>query len=158
MIHRDPEVDERRGMTIAKMRRWGITVARLAMELGVSRQYAWQLVHHTACVSREKELELEEAVNRIAERHARSKSLGGRLRAARIAAGLMLKEAAEKIGYGWVAVERWELDICRPKPGVLWHLCAVYGADWNWIAECLPLRHGPQTEHTHMTSTGIELS
>jgi transcriptional regulator with XRE-family HTH domain len=57
---------------------------------------------------------------------------GGLLRAAREGAGLTLKEAAALIGYSWVAVERWELGRCLPKPGVLWHLRQVYGVDEEW--------------------------
>jgi len=57
---------------------------------------------------------------------------GQRLRAAREGAGLTLKDVAGLIGYSWVAVERWELDRCVPKPGVLWHLRQIYmvGDDW----------------------------
>lgn len=53
-------------------------------------------------------------------------TIGEELRSAREEAGLTLKEAAAAIGYTWVAVERWELGRCLPKPGVLWHLRQVY--------------------------------
>lgn len=68
--------------------------------------------------------------------HRGGPSYGQRLRAARQASGMTLKEVAELIGYSWVAVERWELDRCVPKPGVLWHLRQVYrvGDDWLPIA------------------------
>ena len=55
------------------------------------------------------------------------RSFGEQLRAARLASGLTLKQVAGLIGYSWVGVERWEKDVCRPKPGVLWHLFTLYG-------------------------------
>lgn len=55
-------------------------------------------------------------------------SFGAHLRAARISAGFTLKEIAGLIGYTWVAVQRWEKDVCLPKPGVLLHLRSLYGA------------------------------
>jgi hypothetical protein len=38
------------------------------------------------------------------------------------------------IGYSWVGVERWEKDVCLPKPGVLWHLFTLYGAREELLA------------------------
>ena len=55
-------------------------------------------------------------------------TIGSQLRAARVRAGFTLKEIAVLIGYTWVAVQRWEKDVCLPKPGVLLHLRSVYGA------------------------------
>jgi hypothetical protein len=31
-----------------------------------------------------------------------------------------------------VGVERWEKNICRPKPSVLWHLLTLYGVAEEW--------------------------
>jgi transcriptional regulator with XRE-family HTH domain len=62
------------------------------------------------------------------------------MRAARIRAGFTLKEAAGLIGYTWVAVQRWEKDVCLPKPGVLLHLRSVYGAEEPWGAHMVPAR------------------
>ena len=56
-------------------------------------------------------------------------TFGSQLRAARLAAGYTLQEIAPVIGYTWVAVQRWETDQCLPKPGVLLHLRAIYGAE-----------------------------
>jgi transcriptional regulator with XRE-family HTH domain len=64
---------------------------------------------------------------------------GMRLRSARRRAGLTLKQTAHMIGYTWVAVERWEKDLCLPKPGVLFHLCHVYGDDPSWLARAVQL-------------------
>jgi transcriptional regulator with XRE-family HTH domain len=60
------------------------------------------------------------------------KSIGGRLRTARLAAGLSLKQVAGVISYTWVAVQRWEKGACLPKPGVLRHLAHLYHVDDQW--------------------------
>jgi len=60
-------------------------------------------------------------------------TLGWRLRSARVASGLSLKGAAEKIGYTCTSVARWEKDRCLPKPGVLLHLCRLYGVSFNML-------------------------
>lgn len=59
-------------------------------------------------------------------------TIGSRLRAARVAAGLTLKQVAGMISYTWVAVQRWEKGVCLPKPGVLRHLAHLYGVDEDW--------------------------
>ena len=48
------------------------------------------------------------------------------------------------IGYTWVGVERWEKNLCRPKPGVLWHLCSLYCVGEEWFAECFPDQRAPR--------------
>ncbi|MGB2959449.1 MAG: helix-turn-helix transcriptional regulator [Bacteroidota bacterium] len=110
-----------------KMRPWGITATFLASQLGVSRQYAWQIVHYRTFLSLEKALEIEQVVDSIITKKSHIKTFGERLRAARRSAGLTLKEVASLIGYSWVGVQRWERDQCLPKPGVLWHLLNLYG-------------------------------
>jgi transcriptional regulator with XRE-family HTH domain len=110
-----------------KVRVWGIPVSYLAKELGVSRQYAWQLVHYRTPISLARARELEVRVDEVIRGRRHLSSMGNHLRAARIAAGLTLKEVAQMIGYSWVGVERWERDVCLPKPGVLWHLLSLYG-------------------------------
>jgi transcriptional regulator with XRE-family HTH domain len=62
----------------------------------------------------------------------KKKSIGGRLKAARINAGFTLKQVAEVISYTWVAVQRWEKGVCLPKPGVLRHLAHIYGVNEEW--------------------------
>ncbi len=109
------------------MNRSGITVSFLAAQLGVSRQYAWQAVHYRSPISMERAREIAVVVDRIITQRSHIRSFGEQLRAARIASGMTLKEVAGLIGYSWVGVERWEKDICRPKPGVLWHLFTLYG-------------------------------
>jgi len=109
------------------LKRWGITVSFLAEQLGVSRQYAWQAIHYRTPLSTERAAEIERTVDTIIAQRKHMRSFGEQLRAARIASGFTLKQVAEMIGYSWVGVERWEKDICRPKPGVLWHLFMLYG-------------------------------
>ncbi len=109
------------------MRQWGITMSFLANQLGISRQYAWQIVYYRTPISLRKAREVESAVDGIIAQQKHMPTFGDRLRAARISAGLTLKEVARIIGYTWVGIERWEKNICRPKPGVLWHLFSVYG-------------------------------
>ena len=92
----------------------------------MTRQYAWQIVHYRTPLSLDRALEIEREVDAIITDRPHLRSFGDRLRAARVSAGLTLKEVAELIGYTWVGVERWEKNVCRPKPGVLWHLCSVY--------------------------------
>lgn len=115
-----------------KMKQWGITATFLAAQLGVSRQYAWQIMHNRTFLSVERALEIELAVDSIIAHEKHVRTVGDRLRAARIAAGLTLKEVARAIGYTWVGVERWEKNICRPKPSVLWHLLTLYGVAGEW--------------------------
>ncbi len=118
-----------------KMKPWGITVTFLAGELGVSRQYAWQIVHYRTFLSQERILEIEKVVDSIIVKRKHLSTFGERLRAARISAGFTLKQVASMIGYSWVGVERWEKNICLPKPGVLWHLCTVYCIGEDWLME-----------------------
>ncbi len=111
------------------MQRWGVTITFLATQLGVSRQYAWQVVRHRVPVSAERAASIEQTLGTIIAQQRHMRSFGERLRAARIASGLTLKQVADLIGYSWVGVERWEKDLCRPKPGVLWHLFSLYGLE-----------------------------
>jgi transcriptional regulator with XRE-family HTH domain len=124
---RDTRVQEVVDRIRQKMRPWGITATFLASQLGVSRQYAWQIIHYRTFLSLEKALEIEKAVDSIITKKSHIKTFGERLRAARKSAGLTLKEVAGLIGYSWVGVQRWERDQCLPKPGVLWHLLNLYG-------------------------------
>ncbi len=120
------------------MKRWGITVSFLADQLGVSRQYAWQAVHYRTPLSVEKAAEIERTVDTIIAQRMHMRSFGEQLRAARIASGFTLKQVAEMIGYSWVGVERWEKNICRPKPGVLWHLFMLYGDSSHSMRQEIP--------------------
>jgi hypothetical protein len=130
---RDSEVEQIIGRTTAKMRSWGITVTYLAKQLAVSRQYGWQVVYYRTTVSRRKANEVEATVDSIIAQQKHLQTYGDRLRAARVSAGLTLKQVGEKIGYTWVGVERWEKNVCLPKPGVLWHLRTLYGVDESWL-------------------------
>jgi len=116
-----------------QMRPWGVTITDIAMEMGVSRQYIWQILYGKTPVSERKALEVASFVERLIDRCKSASSLGDRLRRARIASGFTLKQVATLIGYSWVAVERWEKGVCLPKPGVLWHLRHVYGVGENWL-------------------------
>ena len=136
-LRRVPEIDEIIDRIRTKMRPWGITVSYLAGFLGVSRQYAWQVVHYRGLVSRARALEIEKAVDRIIDERAHVRTFGDRLRAARISAGFTLKQVASMIGYTWVGVERWEKNHCLPKPGVLWHLCNLYCVSEDWFRDVL---------------------
>jgi len=129
------EVEEIVARIRKKMKPWGITVSYLAAQLAVSRQYAWQIVHNRTFLSIEKAREIESVIDNVIAQRRHISTLGRRLRAARISAGYTLKEAAGMIGYSWVGVERWEKDVCLPKPGVLWHLANIYEAGADWIRE-----------------------
>jgi len=109
-----------------KMRYGGITATYLASHLVVSRQYVWQILHRRAHISDGRARAIEEAVDGILAERKHLRTFGDRLRAARIAAGLTLKQAARHIGYTWVGVERWEKDRCRPRPQALRELCTLY--------------------------------
>jgi transcriptional regulator with XRE-family HTH domain len=143
-VRRAIEVEEVIDRIRKKTKPWGITVSFLAEQLGVSRQYMWQVIHYRTQLSRQKVLDIEALVDRIIEQRAHVRTFGDRLRAARIAAGLTLKQAASQIGYTWVGVERWEKNLCLPKPGVLWHLCSVYCIGEDWFQEVLPGDNHPQ--------------
>jgi transcriptional regulator with XRE-family HTH domain len=121
-----------------RMRPWGVTITDIAMEMGVSRQYIWQILYGKTPVSERKAMEIGRHVEMLIERHKAGVSIGERLRRARIAAGMTLKTAAAEIGYSWVAVERWEKNVCLPKPGVLWHLRHVYGVGEDWLPALRP--------------------
>jgi transcriptional regulator with XRE-family HTH domain len=116
-----------------ELRQRGISVAEFARSARCSRQFAWQVLNGTVTASdsllRRFECTLAGTIA-VAESAA---TTGMRLRRARRRAGYTLKETAAMIGYTWIAVERWEQDVCLPKPGVLWHLCRVYGEDPTWI-------------------------
>ncbi len=116
-----------------RMRPWGITISDLAMNLGVSRQYVWQVLYGKIPVSEQKREEIDATIDRMVNTRRFGSSFGQRLRSARIGAGLTLRQAAARIGYSWVAVERWEKDVCLPKPGVLWHLRHIYGVGEDWL-------------------------
>jgi len=139
----DSDITMTIGRTREKMQQWGITVSFLAAQLGVSRQYAWQIVHQRAFLSAHKAAEVEGAVDGIITQRKHLQSFGERLRAARIASGLTLKQVAGLIGYSWVGVERWEKNMCRPKPGVLWHLYSLYGIQEGAEPDPLPIRTLP---------------
>jgi transcriptional regulator with XRE-family HTH domain len=132
-MHSQTETEQTVDRIRSKMGQWGITLTFLAGELGVSRQYAWQVVRNRIPLSARKAQSVERAVDAIIERQAHLTTFGARLRAARLAAGLTLKQVASMIGYSWVGVERWEKDVCVPKPGVLWHLFSLYGTDQELI-------------------------
>ena len=145
------EVEEIVGRIRTKMKQWGITATFLAGQLKVSRQYAWQIIHYRTFLSVERALEIERTVDAIISQQAHVKTVGDRLRAARIAAGLTLKEVARAIGYTWVGVERWEKNVCRPKPGVLWHLLTLYG-----VAEVWPGVETPSHAYEQRHILGLE--
>ena len=128
-----PEVTETIDRLRGKMKPWGVTTSLLAKQLGVSRQYAWQILHYETHISADRAREIESVVDGIIVARRHINSFGKRLRAARISAGLTLKEVASLIGYSWVGVQRWEKDVCLPKPGVLWHLAQLYGPEANRI-------------------------
>ena len=130
---RDSQVEEVIQRAASKMKQWGITVTYLSTQLGVSRQYAWQVMYYRTLVSRTKALQVEAAIDAIIASQSHMQTFGDRLRAARISKRLTLKNVADRIGYSWVGVERWEKNICLPKPGVLWHLRTLYGVDENWL-------------------------
>jgi transcriptional regulator with XRE-family HTH domain len=144
-VRRAIEIEEIIDRIRMKVKPWGITASYLAEQLGVSRQYMWQIMHYRTQLSRQKVLEIEAAVDRTIQERAHVKTFGDRLRAARIAAGLTLKEAAAQIGYTWVGVERWEKNLCLPKPGVLWHLCSVYCIGEEWFKEVMPAAGRPKS-------------
>lgn len=136
-----------------KIQPWGLTVSYLARHMGVSRQYIWQAINGRARVSLQRSEQLEAAVDGIIMARRHMSTFGGRLRAARIAAGLTLKQVAALIGYSWVGVERWEKDLCLPKPGVLWHLLSLYGIEGEELIAASPsqrtllhLQHGAREE------------
>jgi predicted transcriptional regulator len=139
-FHREDEVAEIIDRIRKKMRPWGITITFLAMQLGVSRQYVWQIVYYRTMISREKALEVERVVDDSILTLRHIKTFGDRLRAARIAGGLTLKQVAAMIGYTWIAVARWEKNKCLPKPSVLLHLRNIYGVGEDWF----PIPSTPQ--------------
>ena len=116
-----------------QMRPWGVTITDIAMEMGVSRQYIWQILYGKTAVSERKATEVTCFVERLIDRCKSTPSIEDRIRRARIASGFTLKQVAAQIGYSWVAVERWEKGVCLPKPGVLWHLRHVYGVGEDWL-------------------------
>jgi hypothetical protein len=115
-----------------KLKSWGITVPALAASLGVSGEYVRGVLENGATAVPETACAFEQAIARLVDERRRNSSFGTQMRAARIGAGYTLKEIAGLIGYTWVAVQRWEKDVCLPKPGVLLHLRSLYGADEQW--------------------------
>jgi len=128
MTSSEPQVQAAITRIRATMKEWGITNAMLANAMHVSRQYLWQVVHRRVHLSLERAEEIERILDRLVAERKHHSTFGERLRTARRAAGFTLKEVASMIGYSWAGVERWEKDMCRPKPGVLWHLMSIYNA------------------------------
>ena len=137
-VSHDAALSQRRSTARNRLRAWGLPVSEIAQDMGVSRQYVWQVLHNRLPVSSRRFAEIERAVEERIQRERVHTSAGKRLRRARVEAGYTLKQAAAAIGYSWVAVERWERDVCLPKPGVLWHLRHVYGVDENWTLTRTP--------------------
>ncbi len=140
-----------------KMKEWGISVSYLARQMGVSRQYVWQAIHQRTVVSEGRAGDLDRSVEAIIRGRRHLVTFGDRLRAARVAAGFTLKEVAALIGYSWVGVERWERNVCLPKPGVLWHLLSLYGVSPDDYAMIRIPQSSPSTRgHSgHPQSRGI---
>lgn len=132
---KDPFVADATTRIRTNMRQWGVTLTFLADRLGVSRQYAWQIVNYRTAISLERAQDIQRQLDAIIAERAHMKTLGERLRAARRSAGMTLKQAAQMIGYSWVGVERWEKNLCLPKPGVLWHLLNLYRTAGGAVAE-----------------------
>jgi transcriptional regulator with XRE-family HTH domain len=116
-----------------KMDEWGVSHTFLAGQLGVSRQYVWQVLNQPTALSPVKARVIEEVVDRIITGQMHLRTLGDRLRAARRAAGLTLKEVASKIGYSWVVIQRWEKNVSLPGLEVLLRLCTVYGVSFEIV-------------------------
>ena len=126
-----------------KMDEWGVSHTFLAGQLGVSRQYVWQVLNQPTALSPVKARLIEEVVDLIIERQMHLRTLGDRLRAARRAAGLTLKDVASKIGYSWVVIQRWEKNVCLPGIEVLLRLCSVYGVSFEIIRSQMPRQKAP---------------
>jgi transcriptional regulator with XRE-family HTH domain len=156
-VRREQEIEEMLDRIKQKMKPWGITVTYLAGQLGVSRQYVWQIMYYQTFVSKEKLLEIERAVDTTIRDLPHMRSFGDRMRVARISAGLTLKQVAQRIGYTWVAVERWEKNICLPKPGVLWHLRALYAVGENWLPHGHDINLPTQTPHQWTQAAGAAI-
>jgi transcriptional regulator with XRE-family HTH domain len=140
MTSSEPHVQAAITRIRSTMKEWGITNAQLAFAMRVSRQYLWQVVHRRVHLSLERADEVERTLNRLVAERRHHSTFGERLRAARRSAGFTLKEVASMIGYSWAGVERWEKDLCRPKPGVLWHLMSIYNASSALFEEPSPVR------------------
>ena len=124
-----------------RMEEWGVSHTFLAGQLGVSRQYVWQVLNQPSALSEEKAEMIGEVVDLIIGKQMHLKTLGDRLRAARRAAGLTLKEVAAKIGYSWVVIQRWEKNACLPGLEVLLGLCDVYGISFEIVRPAKPRQH-----------------
>jgi transcriptional regulator with XRE-family HTH domain len=132
----------------------GLTPSKVAGELGVSRQYLWGVIHSHEAVSPARAKTIEQKIDRIIRRRAELVTFGDRLRAARKMAGLTLKETAQQIGYSWVGVERWEKNQCLPKPGVLLHLCTVYGVSDELVRLPQAARMSSRSQSSHLYLLG----
>jgi transcriptional regulator with XRE-family HTH domain len=140
MTSDDPTIQEVISRIHATMKAGGITISRLAADIGVTRQYLWQVVHRRVHLSLHRAESIERSLNRLAAERGHERTFGGRLRAARRSAGFTLKEVAAMIGYSWAGVERWEKDVCKPKPGVLWHLMSIYNSSMARLEEPVHIR------------------
>ena len=80
-----------------KMQPWGVTVSFLASRLGVSRQYAWQIVHYRTAKSYERACEIELVVDRIIAEKSHMNTFGERLRAAGVEARLQALAMAMEV-------------------------------------------------------------
>lgn len=122
----DASVGKIVGRITEKMQQWGITTSFLSAQLGVSRQYAWQIVHFKTALSFERAVEIEQVVDTIIGQERHVATFGDQLRAARVAAGMTLKEVSAEIGCTCVGIARWEKNVCRPRQAALTRLLHLY--------------------------------
>lgn len=115
------------------MEQWSISPSFLAQQIGVTRQYVWQILHGHTRLSDARLAEVERVVSGIVRHQLHLTTMGDRLRAARKAAGLTLRQAGEKLGYTWASVQRWESNASLPTLEALVNLCSVYHVSFELV-------------------------
>ena len=148
-----------------KMKARGISHAFLASRLGVSRQYVWQILHRRGNLTTSRCLQIEMTIERIIHEEAHVRTLGDRLRAARRASGLTLKQVAVSLGCSWMAIERWEKNRHLPGIPLLLRMSALYGVTFEvgdnggMVRRGFHVRRGKAEEHllpVPFASSGME--
>jgi transcriptional regulator with XRE-family HTH domain len=138
--------DKERRFQVAKLREQGLTLREIAKRLRVSYQSVHQLLQRTGnmrvvAISCRKCRTVITQMRGVADRNGpvwclaclnkRPKAtLGERLKAHRLAAGLTITELGRRSGVGWMSISYYECGRAEPKWRSLAKLISVLGTEW----------------------------
>lgn len=113
-------------------RDWWTEVASITLEHHASRDAAFAAERRAILGERPR---YNRPPGMVAE--AEATGLGGRIRKARLGAGLTQAQLAEKIGYCHRSIPGWELNEKQPRQGVLLLIAAATDRPVAWFEEAV---------------------